>query len=516
MGFIIGFLSVSFVISLIVVFHEFGHYITAKKSGILVREFSVGFGPLLFGKTVNETHYCVRPIPLGGYVDLAGMDENDELEDPSRAFYNKSPLVKMLILFAGSFMNFVLAFLIYWIIYSGYGLAQKPYYTIPVVSMVVADSPAYEVGIQKLDRIIEVDSIAVKDWDQFRNYVQQKPGAEVKVKIERSGSVLDFTVKPKANPKTGKGYIGIMANTINEIGEVIPESPAFKAKFKPGDRILKIAGSEIKYYSQIEEKLKENEGKTINFTVARATGEVTIESKIDFAEHFGFLPPVMPLIGDVMDGMPAAAGGIKPKDKIVKINGEDIYTWAEMLVFISQNPGKELAVTVSRGENNELVETKITPRLDSVSGEGRIGVAMKSSVGERLTIIEGAKASFNQVVMITIEMVKGIKKLVMGAISMDNIQGPVGIAKTVKDQAAEGFFSLLNITALISINIGLLNLFPIPGLDGGRIIFTFIETIRRRRLSTAIEEKIHAFGIVLLILLAILVTYKDIMRLIWS
>ncbi|HPG57815.1 MAG TPA: site-2 protease family protein, partial [Candidatus Wallbacteria bacterium] len=83
MGFLIGFLSVSFVISLIVVFHEFGHYITAKKSGILVREFSIGFGPLLFGKQYGETLYCVRPIPLGGYVDLAGMDENDELEDSS-------------------------------------------------------------------------------------------------------------------------------------------------------------------------------------------------------------------------------------------------------------------------------------------------------------------------------------------------------------------------------------------------------------------------------------------------
>ncbi|HOD42373.1 MAG TPA: site-2 protease family protein, partial [Candidatus Wallbacteria bacterium] len=135
---------------------------------------------------------------------------------------------------------------------------------------------------------------------------------------------------------------------------------------------------------------------------------------------------------------------------------------------------------------------------------------------EKLGVLDGAKQAFNQVVMITIEMLRGIKKLVLGAITMDYVQGPVGIAKTVKDQAVEGIFSLLNITALISINIGLLNLFPIPGLDGGRIIFTFIETIRRRRLSTAIEEKIHAFGIVLLILLAILVTYKDIMRLIWS
>lgn len=516
MGFLIGFLSVSFVISLIVVFHEFGHYITAKKSGILVREFSIGFGPLLFGKQYGETLYCVRPIPLGGYVDLAGMDENDELEDSSRAFYNKSPWAKMLILFAGSFMNFVLAFLIYWIINSGYGLIQKPYYTIPVVSLSMADSPAYEVGIRKADVILEVDAQKVASWDQFRNYVQQKPGVDIKVKIDRAGAIMDFTVKPKANPKTGKGYIGLMGDSIAEIGEVIPESPAFKAKFKPGDRMLKVAGRDVKYYSQIEDALKESDGKTISFVLMRGTTEMTIESKVDFGEHFGFLPPVMPIIGDVMDGMPAAVAGIKPKDKIVKINGTEVYTWAEMLGFVSQNPGKELAFTVSRGEKEELVDLKVTPRLDKVSGEGRIGVAMKSTVGEKLGILEGARQSFNQVVMITIEMLRGIKKLVLGAITMDYVQGPVGIAKTVKDQAVEGFFSLLNITALISINIGLLNLFPIPGLDGGRIIFTFIETIRRRRLSTAIEEKIHAFGIVLLILLAILVTYKDIMRLIWS
>lgn len=516
MGFIIGFLSVSFVISLIVVFHEFGHYITAKKSGILVREFSIGFGPLLFGKTVNETHYCVRPIPLGGYVDLAGMDENDELEDHSRAFYNKSPWAKMLILFAGSFMNFVLAFLIYWLLYSGYGYSQKPYYMIPVVSYVAAASPAYEVGLQKHDRILEVDSVKVTDWDKFRTYVQQKPGVDIKVKVERGGAQMDFTVKAKVHPKTGKGYIGLMADTICEIGEVVPESPAFKAKFKPGDRIMKVAGLEVKYYSQMEDILKENEGKSINFVLMRGTNEMSIESKIDFAEHFGFLPPVMSVIGDVMDGFPAAAAGIKPKDRVVKINDTEVNTWAEMLGFVSQNPGKELAMTLVRGEKEERVEVKVTPRLDTASGEGRIGVAMKSVVGERLTIIEGAKTAFNQVIMITMEMMRGIKKLVVGAISMDYMQGPVGIAKTVKDQALEGFFSLLNITALISINIGLLNLFPIPGLDGGRIIFTFIETIRRRRLSTAIEEKIHAFGIILLILLAIFVTYKDIIRIIWS
>ncbi len=422
----------------------------------------------------------------------------------------------MIILFAGSFMNFVLAFLIYWIIYSGYGIMQKPFYTVPVVSSALSGSPAYEVGITKGDLILQVDSFKVEDWDGFRNYVQKKPGEDINIKVRRGEEIMDFKLKTKANPETGKGYIGVIADSINEIGEVVPESPAYKAKFKSGDRIVKIAGSKVDYYSSIEELLKKNEGKTVNFIVLRGSSEVNIELKIDFADHFGFMPPVMPLIGDVMDGMPAAVAGVKPKDRIVKINGEDIYTWAEMLAFVSQNPGRELAVTVARGEKNELVDLKITPRLDGASGEGRIGVAMKNAVGSRLSIIDGAKASFYQVVMITSEMVKGIKKLVLGAISMDYVQGPVGIAKTVKDQAVEGFFSLLNITALISINIGLLNLFPIPGLDGGRIIFTFIETIRRKRLSTAIEEKIHAFGIVLLILLAILVTYKDIVRLIWS
>jgi|GEM_PF-299225 len=516
MGFLIGFLSVAFVISLIVVFHEFGHYITAKKSGILVREFSIGFGPLLFGKKVDETLYCVRPIPLGGYVDLAGMDETDELEDPSRAFYNKNPWVKMLILFAGSFMNFVLAFLIYWIVYSGCGISQKPYYNIPVVSMVIAGSPAYEVGINKLDRLVEVDGIKVESWDDFRNYVQQKVDVDVAVKVERAGAMLDFKLKPKKNDRTGKGYIGVYSDTINEIGEVIPESSAFKAKLKPADKINKIGDKEIKYFSQIEEVLKEYDSKTVKLFVNRGTEDVVIEAKVEFADHFGLLPPILPEIGDVMDGFPAAQGGIKPKDRIVAINGSEIATWGQMLRVISQNPGRELAVSVVRGDKKEKFDLKVTPRLDPASKEGRIGVAMKSTFGEKLSIIDGAKASYNQVVMITIEMVHGIKKLLVGAISSDNLVGPVGIAKTIKDQAFEGIFSLLNITALISINIGLLNLFPIPGLDGGRIIFSFIEAIRRRRLSTAVEEKIHGFGIILLIVLAVLVTYKDIARLIYG
>ena len=515
-GFLLGFLSICFVLSLIVVFHEFGHYITAKKSGILVREFSIGFGPLIFGRTKGETNYCVRAIPLGGYVDLAGMDENEELEDPSRAFYNKNPWSKMMILFAGSFMNFILAFLIYWLIYSGYGMMQKPFYSVPVVASVMTGSPAYEVGLKRGDVLLAVDSIEMKTWDDFRFYIQTKADKEVNLKIGRDDKSLEMKITPKSHPKTLKGYIGVVADSISEAGEVIPETTAFKAKFKQADKILKINGREMKYFAQIEDALKESEGKTAEILVKRDTNEITIAAHIDMPEHFGIMPPNIPIIGDVMSGLPAEKGGMLPNDRIVKINGQPIDTWGQMLRVVSLNPGRELAVTVLRNEK-EMVDLKVTPKLDSVSNEGRMGISMKNAVGERLGVVEGANAAFNQVIMLTTEMLKGIKKLLVGAISTEYVQGPVGIAKVVKDQATEGFFSLLNITALISINIGLLNLFPIPGLDGGRIIFTFLEAIRRRRLSSKVEEGIHTVGIIMLLVLAVLVTYKDIIRLIgWN
>lgn len=518
MGFLIGFLSIAFVITIIVVFHEFGHYITAKKSGILVREFSVGFGPLLLGKKYGETLYAIRPIPLGGYVDLAGMDEKEELEDPNRAFYNKNPWIKTIILFAGSFMNFVLAFLIYWIIFSGYGLKQKPYYMIPVVSKIIPNSPAYEVGLRPYDKIIAIDSktISENDWYDFRNYVRTKANQNVNLVIERDGHQLQFNITVKEDPKTKNGYIGIIADTIAEIGEVIPESPAFKLKLQSGDVIKKINNHDIKYFSEVNDLLKKYEGKEVEFIVLRDTTELKLKAKIDFAEHFGIMPPLMPIIGEVMGGMPADNAGLKSSDQVIRINGQDIKTWSQMLSIVSKNPGNELHFVVLRGENKEIFETKVIPKYDPSAKAGRIGISIKNIVDEKLGIVEGAVYAFNQVITIMVEMMRGLKKLILGAISMDYVQGPVGIAKTVKDQALEGFASLLNITALISINIGIINLFPIPGLDGGRMVFTFIEIIRRKRLSTEVEEKIHAVGIVLLILLAILVTYKDIVRLIWS
>ncbi|MEZ7891815.1 MAG: RIP metalloprotease RseP [Candidatus Wallbacteria bacterium] len=524
-GLFLALVSMAFVLSLIVLFHEFGHYITAKKSGILVREFSLGFGPLLFGKQSGDTLYCVRPIPLGGYVDLAGMDENDELEDKSKAFYSKNPWIKMLVLFAGSFMNFVLAFFIYWLINSGYGIPQKPYYLMPVVSSAIKDTPAYEIGLKQGDMIIAIDTLEVNDYEVFRKFVQTKASEEVNLKIKRGQEMLSFKVTPKRHETTGKGYLGIMPDTTNCIGDVMPETPAFKAKFKANDQILKIGDEKIEYFSQISDAMKKYEDKTVEILIHRDTIEMTIAARVEMPDHFGFFPPNMALIGDVMSSLPAETGGMKPGDKVVKINGEDIYTWGQMLNVVKVNAKKELLFTVLREEKDAVsgnlikksVELKITPKFDQASGEGRIGVTLRTFQGERLGIVDGAISALNQVTAITTEMINGIKKLVLGAISTEYIQGPVGIANIVKDQAKEGIFQLLNITALISINIGLLNLFPIPGLDGGRIIFTFLEAVRRRRLSTKVEEGIHAVGIVLLILLAILVTYKDILRLMhWS
>lgn len=503
----------AFVLSLIVIFHEFGHYITAKKSGVLVREFAIGFGPLLFGRKVGDTHYCVRPIPLGGYVDLAGMDETDELEDAGRAFYTKNPWIKILILFAGSFMNFVLAFLIFWLINCAYGTPQKPYYRIPVVALTVPGTPAYEVGLEKGDVMKSVDGIEIESWDEFKKYVQSRPSSRITLKVDRDGKAVEYKMTTKADSK-GNGFIGIMSDTINVAGEVVPESPAAKAKLKSGDLILSIAGEPVKYFSQVEELLKKHEGYSVELVVFRETSEIKLAAQIDFPDHFGIMQPLMPVIGDLMSAMPAEKAGMKSGDIVTRIDGQPVFTWNQMLSIVTRSAGKELEFVVRR--DGKDVAMKVTPKADA-SGAGKIGVGVKMEFGERMGIIDGGIEGARQTYVVTVDMMNGIYKLIVGAISSEYVSGPVGIAKVVKDQATEGFFSLLRITAIISLNIGLLNLFPIPGLDGGRIVFVFFEAIRRRRLPSVVEEKIHTFGILLLILFAIFITYKDILKLIgWS
>lgn len=329
------------IIAILIFVHELGHFIAARRVGIPVHEFSLGFGYRLLGTKRGETEYSLRLIPLGGYVRMAGEEPGD-MENPL-GFNTRTPLDKIRVTFAGPFMNFVLAALIY---------------------------------------------------------------------------IYTFTV------------IGVPLND--------------------------------------------------------------------------------PVIGEVMKGKPAAEAGLKTGDKVLAVNNQQVASWNEFVAKIQTNPeGKALQLTISRNQETRVVE--LTPVMNKETGKPIVGVYPKQ-IFERQGIITAVKLGFVQTYQMTAGMLAGLGMLFTGGVSTSDIAGPVGITSMVGEAARSGMVYLLSFTAFLSINLGILNLLPIPALDGSRIMFALVEAIRRKPLDPEKEGYIHWFGFLFLMLIMLLATYNDIIR----
>lgn len=334
-------LAAIFVFGLLIVFHELGHFLLAKAVGIKVHEFSVGFGPKIFSVPRGETAYNLRLFPLGGFVRMAGMDPEEKVTDEARSFNNKTVLQRMLVIVAGSVMNFVLAILILALIFMAQGL------------------PQYTTGI----------------------------------------------------------------------AQVVPGGPAQQA-------------------------------------------------------------------------------GLLSGDKIIAINGQQISRWEEMTKIIKTHPGKQLTLTVQRGGENR--EIQIVPVRDE-QGNGKIGIYPAQEL-KRLHLFSALATGTEYTARVTVLIVNFLGQMVTGKAPPD-LGGPVRIVWEIDRAAAFGIFSLLQLAAFLSINLGLFNLFPIPALDGSRLVFLAVEWLRGRPVDPAKENFIHLIGFGLLMLLIIVITYNDVLQL---
>lgn len=204
------------VFSILIIAHEFGHFIVAKKSGVLVQEFAIGMGPKLIGKQIGETLYSVRLFPIGGYCKMLG--EDDESKD-ERAFGNKSVFKRMLIVLAGAFMNFVLAFVIVFVIVSVDG------FNVPIISELSPDYPAQEAGLQVGDKIIKINDQKIRIYDDLKMAMAQNKGETISLTIKRGNEILDYTITPKISEESNQMLIGFVpSQTKGNLLENIHES----------------------------------------------------------------------------------------------------------------------------------------------------------------------------------------------------------------------------------------------------------------------------------------------------
>ena len=215
-------------------------------------------------------------------------------------------------------------------------------------------------------------------------------------------------------------------------------------------------------------------------------------------------------IGEVRVGSPAEGVGLQPGDKIIQINDTKVNTWSEMVQIINGNAGVPLQLQVEKA--GKLQTLKVTPQVDPDTKVGLIGITPRDVIWQKIGLIAGLREGLSRTWEITAMTVLGLIEMIKGKVSSEGVAGPVGIIQLIGESARFGFIYLINLTALISINLGLLNLLPIPALDGSRLLFMLVEAVRGKPVNPSKENFVHLIGFVLLMALMLLVTYKDLVR----
>jgi regulator of sigma E protease len=435
------FLAFIFVLGVLVFVHELGHFLAAKRVGIKVLKFQLGFNPTIVSFRRGDTEYGIGALPLGGYVKMAGENPDDARTGHADEFLSKSKWERFQVLIMGPLMNLVLAVILTaLVLYQG---AEVPIYQDqpPVVGAVTAQSPAEKADIQPGDRILTVAGRPVGTWEDFFVAVGTKPNREITVTVRRSG---------------------------NELARQVTPVPPADSRYEIGD--------------------------------------------------IGVWPDVHPHVPRVNPGEPADRAGIKPGDVIVAVNGERVTFPFQLTGVIAKHPGETVTITVSR--NGARQDIPVTPSLGGctgvASGIGCIGVA----IGEETKKIQpGAFEAMGMSVQRNIQMTQLILEtiwgLVTGQTSPKQLMGPVAIAQLSGESAQLGWIALFSLMANISLNLGLLNLLPIPVLDGGHIFIMAVEGVARRDFSIKMKEKMLLAGFVVLMMLMVTAIYNDLTRITW-
>jgi regulator of sigma E protease len=423
-------------IGVMILIHELGHYWAARLFDVRVETFSFGFGPRLFGFRKGETDFRFSAILFGGYVKMAGEQPGEENANDPRGFLSKPRWQRMIIAFAGPFMNILLAVAVLTGLFM-VKFPKLPNNPSPTIGYVVADSAAAKAGIKEGDRIVQIENTVDPTWEDIM--VKEAASAQhpLAVFVERNGLRERFTVVPTLDPKEGVGFAG----------------------WEP-ELLVQIAG---------------------------------------------YIP-----------GMDAAEkAGLKPGDTLISVNGHPIRTAATLLETINAVGGKQVELVYRR--DAQQYSTTVTPSKSNIDGTERwmIGVQLKptlvfTSLPFPQALSESVRRNAKTATMIY-EILRGIIERRM---SPKSLQGPIGIARASGAAAREGAWEFFGLMAMVSLNLAIFNMLPIPILDGGVILLLLVEMLMRRDLSMRVKEAVFKLGFVFLMAVVAFVLYNDISKLV--
>lgn len=446
-------LSFILAISILVVIHEFGHFWVARRCGVKVLRFSVGFGKPLWSYTDKlGTEYSIAPIPLGGYVKMLDEREGEvKPEELHQAFNQKTVWQRIAIASAGPIANFIFAVVAYWSLFM-MGISGQ----VPIIGKVEIDSPAYEQGIAVGDRIESIADVSVSSFQevswQLISYIGETVDIELTI-VDSNDQARSVTIPVK-----------------NWLTDQEAPNPMMALGIQPQRLALK------------------------------------------------------PIVGEVVADGAAAKAGLLRGDIVLSVNAEPVEDWRDWVELVRESPLEPILLFIER-EGDQL-ELEIIPAKKSIEDGkviGFVGVGLHQDaipevpkewltevkLGPVDSLIQGV-AKTKQLIVFTLD---SLWKMILGDVSVKNLSGPITIAKVADTSVSNGIQAFIGFLALLSVSLGVLNLLPIPVLDGGHILFYAIEAVRGKALSEKTQIMAVQVGMALLLGLMVIAFYNDISRL---
>ncbi len=536
----IGFFAL--LLGVLVTVHELGHFLVAKACGVKVLKFSFGFGPKLVGFTKGETEYQIALLPLGGYVKMAGDVPGEELppEEAHRGFLAQPPLKRMAIVLAGPAFNLIFPVLIYFFVFWGPHEA-----TSTRLGYVAPGTPAAAAGLRPGDKIVSVEGEKVRTFEEMADAFVGRFERPIPLTVERNGQQFITNVTPlkyvESTPfeTIERGRMMVEANSPIPIVGVPPGSPAEKAGLKTFDRILAINGTPVPDEGSLYQALAKHQG-MLELTVQRLkpveAGAVELRVpevlKLQVEEQPGKeglaaigAEPDDLYLAEVMPGSPAAAAGLHAGDRLVAFNGEPLTTFHTVDVKLS-GMDKEPFELAWRGADGEH-SAKLSQAPLKLAEEG--GVPEKLGLGVRPWYPTRGEVPPTEKVTVTLAWDEALKQAVKivpkiigetvmaiasigSKVPVSSIGGPIMMYQMASRSVELGLDYYLRLMAVISINLGVVNLLPIPILDGFHLVAAGWEGVRRRPIPVRVREVANVIGLAMLVALMLVAMFNDITR----
>ena len=508
------------IFSLLILIHECGHFFVAKWKGIKIEEFGFGLPPRIWGKKYGETLYSLNWIPFGGFVRMLGEDARDKKAlKNGRSFMRKSKWARTQVVCAGVAMNFLLS----WVLFSiGFMVGMQP---------LVVTGEDFLNGIKndqiEIESGVKVEKVVPGSWADLNGFekgtfIETVNNAPMGTSYEALMALTpDKITSINGIPFSGEGELGFQFN-VYEIPRVVMVSGN---GFESGDLVMNVDGKEVFFVNDFKEKIAGNAGIAVGVLRHGA-----LESVFYTPSEMAVLAGSRVVISKVLPDSPAEQAGLKERDRVVSVNGIVVSSPEEVLVAVHSTENSSVTYDVWR---NGVLQSYPMERGE----DGLVGVMLgvldsedglifyDGGVLSSVTHIENVKYPYYKApwqALVEMKRIGGFTLVMIGklfgnvlttASVPQEVAGPVGIAQMTSVYVEEGLIALMRFTGLLSLSLAMINIFPFPALDGGRLFFILIEAVRGKPLDTRVEGYIHSVGFIFLLLVIFLVTFQDLARL---